>query len=125
MGGIKFIDEDITESKIVQGNYIIFPPVKTEKLLVTLGGELSLNSFKNNFGVLMVSYPSNLTLSLEGESPFWSYTGELTREITVQDFSEKRKDYINACESKDYCTVPLIFRSDSPGGVVCRNRRRP
>lgn len=65
----------------------------------------------------MISYPANLTLSLEGESPFWSYPGELTREITVPDFSEKLKNYIDACESKDYCTVPLIFRSDSPGDL--------
>ena len=105
-GGIKFLDEDIKEF-----------PVKTEKLLITFDKNLSLNSFKNNFGVLMVSYPSNLTLSLEGESPFWSYPGELTRKITVPDFSEKLKKYVDVCETKDYCTVPLIFRSDSPGDL--------
>lgn len=106
-GGIKFLDEDIRG----------FPLVKTEKILVTFSGDVSHESFKQNFNIFITSYPSNLTLSLGDGSPFWSYPGELTKSANVPDFSGKLKDFIDACKSKDYCTVPLILRSDSPGNL--------
>lgn len=106
-GGVRFLEENVMGS----------PLVKADKILVTFEGDVSHESFKKNFEIHIISYPSNLTSSLEGEIPFWSYPGELTREVATPDFSEKMKEFIDACKSKDYCTVPLIFRSDSPGSL--------
>jgi hypothetical protein len=106
-GGIKFLDEDIKG----------FSLVKTEKILVTLSGAVTHDIFKKNFTFVVANYPSNLTLCLGDESPFWSYPGELTKSVIVPDFSGKLKDYIDACKSKYSGTVPLILRSDSPGNL--------
>lgn len=107
-GGIKFLDDDITSCTLV----------KTEKILVTFHGDVSFNAFKQDFNILVMSYPSNLTISLEDESPFWSYPGEFTRSLTIPDFSEKLLNYIDVCKpDTGYCTVPLTFRSDSSGNL--------
>lgn len=118
-GGINFIDKDITESKHIYGDYILFSEVKTEKILVIFKhNSISHEDFKNNFQILTISYPFNVTFSLGNESPIWSYPGELARSVTIPDFSKKLCDYINTCKSTDgYCTIPLTFRSDSPGNL--------
>ncbi|MCP4285501.1 MAG: hypothetical protein GY792_13760, partial [Gammaproteobacteria bacterium] len=63
------------------------------------------------------SAPSNLSLRLGSQPPFWARPGELARNETVPDFSVILNTFLAEAEVKDgYYEIPLTLHSDA----LCR-----
>lgn len=64
--------------------------------------------------VLIRSVPSNVSLSLRGQSPFFFRSGEMTRAESVPDFSEVLGAFLAEAQSEGgFYEIPLVVHSDS------------
>ena len=64
--------------------------------------------------VVCTSFPSNVTLGLAGEDPFWVHPGELSNSVQVPDFCEFLNAYLEQAEATGgYLVLPLTIHSDT------------